>query len=82
MAPLFIGLVSAMLFGLTAHGVYGTEGILTESWVDMVFWALIGTGTLISFVKVFWECLPCMAFKLIHIDLLSRFFCHDVPCSE
>ncbi len=44
MIYLLMGLVSAMLLGLSAVTVYGTEGLLQNAWVDYVFWWLIAVS--------------------------------------
>ncbi len=43
-----MGVVSATLFGVTAVGVYGHDGLLDSLWVEYVLWWLIGTGFLLA----------------------------------
>ena len=82
MAPMFFGLIAAMLFGITTHAVYGTEGIMTQTWIDPVFWALISTGFVVSLIKQMAACLPCKLVKLAHATQLNNFFCNNAPCGK
>lgn len=48
MVYIFISLVAASLFGIGAVAVYGHEGLITNPWIDIVFWWLIGTGVALA----------------------------------
>lgn len=80
MFPVLFGLTAAMLFGLLAHGLYGTEGIIDHSWIDMVFWALIGAGAGVSLINAVGPCLPCKLFRLVHSERLTDWWCRRTPC--
>lgn len=82
MAPIFIGAVLAMLFGISSVVIFGMEGMMTKAWIDQVFWALIGTGVVISAINAVWECLPCKLTKLVHAKQLSGWICEDTPCAK
>jgi hypothetical protein len=48
MIYILTGTVLAALFGIGAQIHYGTEGLLLEPWVDMVFFWLIGAGAMLA----------------------------------
>jgi hypothetical protein len=48
MLYLFLGFASAALFGISAAGIYGSDALLTQSWIDHVFWALILAGVALA----------------------------------
>jgi hypothetical protein len=79
--PILSGLIAALVFELVSHGVYGTEDIMSHTWIDMVFWGLIGAGVLVSLVNVFWGCLPCRLSRLAHVKGLQDHLCRKVACS-
>jgi len=82
MLPIFIGLVSATLFGLVAHGVYGTETLIDHAWIDMVFWALIATGAAVSLANALDGCLPCRLRRITPLRGLGERLCRGLPCSH
>ena len=82
MFPVLFGLCAAMLFGLLAHGFYGTAGVMTHAWIDIVFWSLIGTGAGISVINIFGTCLPCRVSKVVHMARLEARLCHAAPCNH
>jgi hypothetical protein len=45
---LLIGFASAALFGIGAAGIYGSDALLKQAWVDHVFWALIFAGAALA----------------------------------
>ncbi len=51
MLYILLGLVFAAFFGTGAVAVYGYEGLLSNPWVQYVFWWLIGTGALLALVE-------------------------------
>ena len=48
MLYILTGTILAMFFGIGAQMHYGTEGLLLEPWVDMVFFWLIGAGAVMA----------------------------------
>ena len=80
MFPVLFGLSAAMLFGLLAHGYYGTDGLITHQWIDIVFWSLIGTGVGISTINAFKTCLPCRVSKVVRVARLENWLCRSTPC--
>jgi hypothetical protein len=79
--PLLLGFIAAMVFELASHAVYGTEDIMSHTWIDMVFWGLIAAGVLVSLVNVFWGCLPCRLSRLVHAKGLQDHLCRNLTCS-
>ncbi len=82
MKPIFIGVVAASLFGIVATKFLGTEGLLTNAWVDVVLWSLIGVGAALSAVDTAWGCLPCHVSRLVHKQSLIDRLCHNAPCAH
>ena len=80
MFPVLFGLSAAMLFGLLAHGYYGTADVITHQWIDIVFWSLIGTGAAISAINAFKACLPCRVSKVVRAARLQSWLCRGAPC--
>lgn len=44
MRYILLSLTAAMVFGLAAHAVFGTEALATLPWIDVVFASIIGAG--------------------------------------
>ncbi|QVL49585.1 MAG: hypothetical protein KFB96_03510 [Thiocapsa sp.] len=44
MMPLLLSLITAVLFLILAGATYGAEALLTNAWIPMVFWGLLGSG--------------------------------------
>lgn len=44
MSPLILSLITAGLFLILSSTTYGLEAIVTNTWVPMVFWGLLGAG--------------------------------------
>ena len=65
MLPVLIGLFSAMAFGMLSHAVYGTADAITQPWIDIMFWILIGTGVSVSAINIAVSCLPCRVSRAI-----------------
>lgn len=82
MLPTLLGLTVAMVFGIFANAVYGTEHIMQQGWIDIVFWSLIGTGIGVSLIQVFGACVPCQVSRRVHSAAMSRLFCDQVPCGH
>jgi hypothetical protein len=82
MFPVLFSLIAAMLFGLLAHGMYGTEGVIQHTWIDMVFWGLIGAGAGVSLINAFGPCLPCVVSRALDAQRLSRRWCRAPQCSH
>lgn len=80
MIALFIGVVAASVFGIIATLLLGQEGLLTNAWVDVVFWSLIGAGAAVSLINTAWESLPCRVSKLTRSRSLIDRLCRHVPC--
>lgn len=51
MSPILIGSISALVFALLTYGTYGLEGLMSFTWVSMVFWGLIGGGALVALAE-------------------------------
>jgi hypothetical protein len=77
-----MGLTIAMVFGIFAHGYYGTEQIMQQQWIDIVFWSLIGTGIGVSMIQIFGDCVPCQLSRRVHAESLSRLFCDRMHCGR
>lgn len=82
MLPTLMGLIVAMVFGIFAHGYYGTEQIMQQEWIDIVFWSLIGTGIGVSTIQMNGACMPCRMSRQIHSQTMSRWFCDSLPCAR
>ena len=82
MLPTLIGLTVATLFGLLAHGIYGTEQIMQHEWIDIVFWSLIGTGFGVSMIHILGACIPCQLSRRLRIEPLRRVFCGQLHCGH
>lgn len=82
MIALFIGVVSASVFGIAATYFLGHEGLLTHAWVDVVFWSLIGAGAALTAINVSWECLPCRLSQMAHKQSLIDRLCRNAPCAH
>ena len=82
MFAVLIGLVLAMLFGLGVTLVYGTDEVMHLPWADQVFWALIGTGALISMIQPPLRCLPCKICCWISKRTWTRQLCASSDCAE
>jgi hypothetical protein len=80
MLPVFFGLFFATMFGILSHAVYDTAGMMAHAWIDIVFWSLIGTGALVSFVNMLSECLPCRLVRMVHAENLEDRLCKDLTC--
>ncbi|MCG6861288.1 MAG: hypothetical protein LJE70_08435 [Chromatiaceae bacterium] len=74
MFPLLIGFGSALLFGLFAFGTYGREGITGDTWIIMVFVALIISGLLVFLAN---RTLPCWVCRLTQRMRSSQGWCGD-----
>ena len=82
MKALFVGVAAASVFGLLANLLPGQEGRLTDAWMDVVFWTLIGAGAALKAVDLAWECLPCHISRLFHWRTLIERLCGKVPCGH
>ena len=80
MFPALFGLITALLFALLAHGVYGSDGIMNYPWIDLVFWSLIGAGAAISMVNTFGVCLPCKLLRSLHVERWGGWWCSSAAC--
>lgn len=81
MFAILLGLGAAMLFGLFAHGVYGTTGIMAHEWIDIVFWALIGSGAAVSLINTASACLPCQLARTLRMNAARAWLCRNRPCN-
>lgn len=78
MLPVLIGLIAAMLFGIASFMVYGLNGLLEYKWIEMTFWVLIGTGSLISAISSLeLHCLLCKFFQRFKA---LKSLCRSLPC--
>jgi hypothetical protein len=75
MLATLIGLVAAMIFSFAAYMIYGLEGVMTQQWVDVVFWAIIATGVILGIVNAVWRCLACEISKQLHSKTLIDWTC-------
>lgn len=82
MFSLFIGVVAASVFGIISTLVLGQEGLMTNAWVDVVFWSLIGAGAAVSLINTAWECLPCRVSRMSHRQSLIDRLCRHAPCGH
>jgi hypothetical protein len=55
---------------------------MTNAWVDVVFWSLIGAGAGLSAINMAWECLPCRLSRMAHKESLIDRLCRNTPCAE
>lgn len=51
MKPLIIGMITATLFLILAGASYGAEALLTDAWIPMVFWWLLGSGLTVTILS-------------------------------
>ena len=82
MLPTLLGLTIAMVFGIFAHAFYGTEQLMQQGWIDIVFWSLIGTGIGVSLIQVFGACTPCRLSRRVRSDTMRRWFCSGLSCGH
>ncbi len=75
MLATLIGLVAAMLFSFVTYMIYGLDGVMTQQWIDQVFWALIATGVVVGVVNSIWRCLACEISKHLHSKTLIDWTC-------
>jgi hypothetical protein len=69
-----------MVFGVVAHAFYGTEGFIEQTWIDIVFWTLIGTGIGVSTIQMFGSCVPCRLSRRFHVEAVSQVVCERLNC--
>ncbi len=67
MFPLFVGVGSALLFGLFAYGTYGLAVVTEHAWVGMVFSVLLGSGLLVFGINRKTPCWICRRKKPVLI---------------
>lgn len=82
MLPIFLGLVAAMIFGLFATLALGPEALLTNPWIDIVFWTLIAAGAAVSAINLSWSCMSCQLAHRLHSKDLEVRLCRDAPCAH
>ncbi len=75
MLATLIGLVAAMIFSFATYMIYGLEGVMTQQWIDTVFWALIATGVAVGVINAIWRCLACEISKRLHSRTLADWTC-------
>lgn len=80
MLPVLVGLIAAAVFGLVSTLTLGTDGLMTNAWVDIVFWSLIGAGAAVSAINVSFECLPCRLSNLKPLRRWHEALCFNAPC--
>jgi hypothetical protein len=51
MMPLILSVVTATFFLILSSATYGSDALVADAWVAMVFWGLIGTGALVSMLS-------------------------------
>jgi hypothetical protein len=51
MMPLILSVVTATFFLVLSSVIYGSDALVADAWVAMVFWGLIGTGALVSMLS-------------------------------
>ena len=67
-----LGLTIAMVFGIFAHGYYGTEQIMQQQWIDIVFWSLIGTGYPTLVITLLQAALAALVLILLPLAVVRR----------
>lgn len=82
MLPLFIGVLAASIFGIVAITVFSPEFLLTNAWVDVVFWTLIAVGLALSAINLNCECLGCNLARWLRRRDLSERLCREPPCAR
>lgn len=75
MLAILTGLVAAMIFSFTTYMIYGLEGVMTLTWIDQVFWALILAGLAVGAINAVWRCFSCQVAKRLHSEKLSDLLC-------
>lgn len=81
MFPILIGLIAATLFGIAASMFLGPSALLTNAWVDVVFWTLIASGAAVSAINLSWGCIPCHFAQWMKRKDLSDRLCRQAPCA-
>jgi len=79
MLPVLVGLTAAMVFGIASYLVYGLDGLMHYSWIEMVFWTLIGMGALISIVDS--DALRSTLCRLVRQFTPLKNLCQGTPCA-
>jgi hypothetical protein len=51
MMPLILSVVTATFFLVLSSLTYGSDALVSDAWVAMVFWGLIGTGAWVSMLS-------------------------------
>jgi hypothetical protein len=80
MLPILIGLIAGTLFGIGAYALYGLDALVDYSWIDTVFWSLIGAGAAVSVIDGTNECLRCRISRRIGRARWSKRWCATAPC--
>lgn len=82
MFALIISIIAASVFGVIATQVLGSNGLLTNAWVDVIFWSLIGAGVALAAINITWECVPCRFSQLWLKRSLIKRLCHNPLCED
>ena len=69
-------LILATLFGLIAHALYGTDGLIQRPWVDTAFWGIILAGGVLAGLDAL-RCVLCRG-RRRNATLLCRW----TPCGQ
>lgn len=79
MLPLLISLTLAMTFGLLSHAFLGHDALLTQAWIDGIFWAIIGSGVALASMPSL-ACIGCKLGRITHLSIAQRTHCAGLPC--
>ncbi len=78
MLYLFFSLFIASLFGIAAFSIYGFQGLIEYTWIEEVFWWVIGTGVVAGFLDAFVRCPLCSFMR--RSTRFAPLFCHGNTC--
>jgi hypothetical protein len=51
MMPFILSVITASLFLGLSSATYGVDAVLSNAWVAMVFWGLLGAGAFVFFLS-------------------------------
>ena len=76
MMYVLMGFISATAFGIGAFSIYGYQGLMDNSWIDYVFWWLIGTGIALGLL----DSTASLRCRLCRRAALMPALCPEGPC--
>jgi hypothetical protein len=81
MYPLFFGIISSIIFGVTAYTMYGPAVFAQSCWFYLILGSLMATGFLVSLMGEMNHCLPCkMKIRFKNSRWLET-LCLHTPCT-